>query len=268
VSEPPRKRLKLGDPFYSKAYIYQEGLVVRESTVHDGRKCMRASCSHCSKVWYTYDTKNYSTTTTYRKHFEKYHPTVCLEAPIMQEIQASTAKKESKEQLKQSSITIFAQTRQYHAAVFTYTRAPMEPFDQKLFIKLLINFIISCNLPIRVCDAPSFRMLLSYCCDDVARVTPQKLLKALIESFDASKEALKRKLQTHIEDGSRLSLTLDIWTAANGSSYQAVTVYWIASQWITHARLLCFTSMPVSHIGHNIFQALRKTIKDFVGRTG
>lgn len=264
MEEPAAKRLKLGNTLYSTLYIFKEGLITREETINNKKPCMKAVCSICAMVWWNYKKENYNTSSTYRKHFQKKHPTVRIDPATPEEQKQAAAKKQSKELLKQTNISIFTQPQQsLSSATLIYRRAPHEPFEQKVFITLLLNFIISCNLPIRTCNAPSFNNLLSYCSSEVSRVTPQKLVKALVESFDSSQNGMKQKLYTHIEDGSRVALTMDIWVSYSGTSYLTITVHWTDTLWITHARLLCFTKVPPSHTSANILRSLRRTLKQF-----
>jgi len=260
----PPKRLKMGDLFYSETYIFAKGLIYREEEIVNGTKGMKASCSHCSKTWHLTDKKAYSTTSNYRRHYKKYHSDIQIDYDDEEEQDAANSKREQQSQLKQSNITIFAQlTKPEQNTLSSYIRGKNEPFNDKIFIKLVINFIISCNLPIQTCNAPSFYTLLSYCYPTAPKISPQKLLKVMVQTFEDSGNALQKKLQEHLSDGSRVALTCDIWTSTMGTSYLAITVHWIDKDWVTHGRLLAFSIVPPSHSAPNIYMVLKRVTRRF-----
>jgi len=261
---PPAKRLKMGDPFYSEVYLFAQGLITRESAIQNGKKVMKASCKHCTKTWCLTNKRDFSTTSNYRRHYGKYHSEIQIDDDVTEEEGAVQTKAEALTKLKQSSLTIFTQLQKPEQNVISsYMRNKHEPFDHKIFIKLLINFIISCNLPINTSDAPSFRTLITYCIAEAPRITSKRLLHSMIDSFQASGDALKIKLQEHIKDGSSIALTNDIWQSATGTSYLAITAHWIDNDWITHGRLLTFVGVPASHSSPNIFKVIKASTKRF-----
>lgn len=266
-SQRPKKRARLPDedPLYSEVFIYTSGLIKRELTLQNGSEVMKATCTQCSKgTWIVKNPKNYNSTSNYIRHFNRHHPHIKYEAPeTAVEKQEAEEHQKSKSRLKQTSLSMFAHTTNEAKVSISYKRAPNEPIDQNIFLKLLVNFILSCNLSLSICDAPTLRSLLEYLNAGVMRVTPQRLLLKMMDYFDESKKALKRRLQEHIKDGSRVSLTMDIWVAANGTSFLGITVHWCDIHWITHARLLGSIPIPPSHSGKNIWKPLKHTILEF-----
>ena len=85
----------------------------------------------------------------------------------------------------------------------------------------------------------------------------------MLVSYKEIKEVLKRILKDYIREGRRVSLTMDIWTASNGTSYLGVTIYQCDPSQCIHSRLLGFLAISHSYTGSNIFLALKSLLKDF-----
>jgi hypothetical protein len=128
--EPPAKKLKISDPFYSEVYLFSEGLITRTETQKDGKKAMKAACRECTQTWVVTNPKGYSSTTNYRRHYLKKHPAITIDAPPAEEVEKAAARKSSYSALKQSSISIFAQSAKPSMAPTSYKRPPHEPFNR------------------------------------------------------------------------------------------------------------------------------------------
>jgi hypothetical protein len=57
------------------------------------------------------------------------------------------------------------------------------------------------------------------------------LTRDLSQTFQNERESLKAKLSKHVENGGRISLTIDTWSARNYHNFAAVTGHWIDDDW-------------------------------------
>jgi hypothetical protein len=75
---------------------------------------------------------------------------------------------------------------------------------------------------------------------------------------------LKAKLQHHIQDGSRLSLTTDAWSARNYREFTTVTAHWIDSNWTHQSTVLDLIELkePI-HSGEYLAEMLAKITNSF-----
>ena len=90
-----------------------------------------------------------------------------------------------------------------------YKRGNAVAFDLVVFVKLLINFIISNSLALRIVESISFRQLLEYCLSDIEMPSCQSMMRTMLSFYTEAQEAIKAILQEHLQDGSRLCLTGD-----------------------------------------------------------
>jgi hypothetical protein len=51
------------------------------------------------------------------------------------------------------------------------------------------------------------------------------MMRTMLSFYTEAQEAIKAILQEHLQDGSRLCLTGDGWSASNGDGYLSVTVH-------------------------------------------
>jgi hypothetical protein len=107
-----------------------------------------------------------------------------------------------------------------------YKRGNGVAFDPVVFMKLLINFIISNSLALRIVESISLRQLLEYCLDDIELPSRRTMMRTMLSFYTEAQEAVKSILQEHLRNGGRVCLTGDGWSASNSDGYFGVTVHW------------------------------------------
>jgi hypothetical protein len=96
--------------------------------------------------------------------------------------------------------------------VVSYRRGNGVAFDPEIFMKLLINFIISNSLALRIVESISLQQLLEYCLGDIELPFRRLMMRTMLSFYIEAYEAVKAVLQEHLKDGSRLCLTGDGWS--------------------------------------------------------
>jgi hypothetical protein len=104
--------------------------------------------------------------------------------------------------------------------------------------KLILNVIVSNNLPLSLVESPSFRTLIEALNPAVLPISRRTLMRDLTLLFSSGRELLISKLVKHVKSGRRLSLTTDTWTSRNYKSFTAVTGHWINNDWVQNSQLL------------------------------
>jgi hypothetical protein len=106
------------------------------------------------------------------------------------------------------------------------------------FRELLLDFICSNNLALRLVESDSFRAMVRFLNSTTILISKTTLGQDLHKTFAIGRHDLEIELQRHVQAGGRLSLTTDAWSARNYSEYSAVTVHWINNKWQQNSRLL------------------------------
>jgi hypothetical protein len=72
----------------------------------------------------------------------------------------------------------------------------------------------------------------------VQPISRRTLGRDLIMAFNKAHDDLKIKLQHHLEDGGRISITTDTWSSRNYREFTTVTGHWIDKNWIHQSTTL------------------------------
>jgi hypothetical protein len=151
------------------------------------------------------------TTSNLWKHLKKMHPSVHAEYEKISSIRSSST----------PSASAFFQPRQAPSNV------PSNAPSSSKYRELVLSFVVSNNLPLRLIESHSFRQLVHYLNPAVLTVSRTTIGRDLYRLFCYHKAWLQVELQQHIMNGGRLAITTDTWSARNYSEYAAVTVHWI-----------------------------------------
>jgi hypothetical protein len=144
--------------------------------------------------------------------------------------------------------------------------------------KLTLDLVVSNNLPLRIVESLSFRrwvvghnpyvfllylivtfILIVY---SVAQTISRRTLSQdLIAKFNKAYNILKTKLQNHIQDGSRISITTNTWPLRNYREFTTVTSHWIDKNWVHNSTVLDVLELvePI-HFGEYLCEMLLKTL--------
>jgi hypothetical protein len=104
--------------------------------------------------------------------------------------------------------------------------------------ELVLSFIVSNNLSLRIVESYSYRQLIQFLSPSVLSLSSRTLHRELQRQFSYHRGILQLELHSHILNGGRISITTDAWSARNYTEYAAVTTHWINEKWQQRSKLL------------------------------
>jgi hypothetical protein len=84
----------------------------------------------------------------------------------------------------------------------------IEAFQTK-YRALLLDFMVSNNLALRIVDSKSHRRLIQHCNASILSISKQTLIRDLNKTFLSAQNTLKVELQEHVKGSGRISITID-----------------------------------------------------------
>jgi hypothetical protein len=111
---------------------------------------------------------------------------------------------------------------------------------------LLLDFVVSNNLALRIADSAPYKRLISFCDPTIITISTTTLERDLDKTFLSARNALRTELQEHINSGGRISITTDTWSARNYKEFIAVTGHWINKDWKQRSQLLDIIHLEVN----------------------
>jgi hypothetical protein len=194
-------------------------------------QCLQPHCIYAPKP----QRLDYTITSNYWTHYKHSHPEIAaLYNPKLQEPSSQSSS-------HISDVATFFTPRLSKPNINA-----IEAFQAK-YRALLLDFVVSNNLPLRIVDSQSHRRLIQYCNASILSITKSTLIRDLDKTFLSTQNSLKLELQEHIKGGGRISITIDAWSATNFKEFIVVTRYWINKDWKQRSQLLDIVHLVVSY---------------------
>ena len=194
-------------------------------------QCLQPQCDYAPKP----QRLDYTITSNYWTHYKHTHPKVAaLYNPNSQEPNSQSSS-------HTSNVATFFTPRLLKPNINA-----TEAFQAK-YRALLLDFVVSNNLPLRIVDSQSHRRLIQHCNVSVLSITKSTLVRDLDKTFLSAQNSLKLELQEHIKGGGRISITTDAWSATNFKEFIAVTGHWVNKDWKQRSQLLDVVHLVVSY---------------------
>ncbi|ODN74658.1 hypothetical protein L202_06998 [Cryptococcus amylolentus CBS 6039] len=131
-------------------------------------------------------------------------------------------------------------------------------------LKAALDCLIALNLPITTVDRPDFRRLMLVCGNGQLQdgdIYPQTRATSMIEDCaDIAIQELKALLKNA---HAKKSITWDLWTSADCTSFVAVTVHWVTNKFKITSDLLEFKEVKSAHTGSNLAELLYQLVKEY-----
>ena len=115
---------------------------------------------------------------------------------------------------------------------------PRQANNTAKYRELLLSFVVSNNLSLRIIESYSYRQLIQFLSPTTLSISSRTLHRELQRQFSYHRGVLQVELHSHILKGGRISITTDAWSARNYTEYAAVTVHWINEKWEQKSKLL------------------------------
>lgn len=154
------------------------------------------------------------------KHYTQKHPQISFSMRKNDQVQAASSP---------SSSSSFFELKKTTAK---------QPVNASKYRDLLLQFVVSNNLSLRLVDSLSFRQIIQFLSPITLSVSARTLHRDLQRRFSLCRAQLQAELHSHIANGGRICLTTDSWSARNYTEYSAVTAHWINSKWQQKSNLL------------------------------
>jgi hypothetical protein len=250
VVTPSNQNTKDKKKIMPRSYLYTANLIKEvplpsEAEEYKGKKRIVCTQPRCPKYWDI--PEGYKTTSNYFLHYQTAHRHV------------PTSKEESTKKRSLSSIEDF-----WHAQSIQKRKITHSLYDKSIYIKFLIDFIVQCNLPLRIVEASSFQTLITYLNPDVNHISARTLKRNIIQLYIGAKDLLLSELDAHIMEGGLFSLTLDTWTSFSVHSYMGITVHFISSfDYTLRSKMLSFIGLAGSHDGQYLANVLFTCLSEF-----
>ncbi|ODN93541.1 hypothetical protein L198_05406 [Cryptococcus wingfieldii CBS 7118] len=146
-------------------------------------------------------------------------------------------------------------------SIAQYTKAQYSKAD---CFEAALDCLIDLNLPIMTVDRPVFRHLMLVCGNgrlqdgDIYHRT--KATSMIEDRADVAVEELKALLK---KAHAKKSITWDLWTSADCTSFVAVTVHWVTNKFKITSDLLEFKELESAHTGSNLAELLYQLVKEY-----
>jgi hypothetical protein len=154
-------------------------------------KCMQPVCDYSPKP----HSMNYSSTSNYWTHYKSVHPEVAI-------LYNQNMAQSSQSSQKGNAASFF--TPRLSKPIESTTKA----FQMK-YRALLLDFVVSNNLALRIVDSQSYRRLIQHCNTSILSISKSTLVQDLDKTFLSAQSALKVELQEHIKLSGRILITTD-----------------------------------------------------------
>jgi hypothetical protein len=264
-----------------KAFLYNRKIIIRELQVQPepspnaaasetasssaARAVVkhRVRCCHCPKVWSDRRYNDTSTTIFIRHVREKHHGT----APADEEQEkqmleglttaepGDTAPRGAKRQRSNSG------SRQTPWTL-TQKQKGVENFTEQRYRVLLLHFLIETNSSFSIVESDSFRELMSFLNSKITTLSRRTMTRELHKYYESIVPRIKASIMIQINSTGRIHITLDGWTASNGTPYLGITAHWMDAKWkALHDVVLDFVRLRGSHTAENLTNALMNTLR-------
>lgn len=128
--------------------------------------------------------------------------------------------------------------------------------------QLYINFQISCNQPLSLVQATSFRTFLQYISPEAESLLPEShssIKAVLLSQFTREKEAIRQQLQS---SQSSIHLSLDSWTSGNHLPILGVIAHTVVDSQLREY-VLALREIQGRHTGENLAPIVLDILQDY-----
>lgn len=134
------------------------------------------------------------------------------------------------------------------------------PFSQHHLMDYLIRLFVNQDLPFRLLESEEFRDVVQLLNSNAKLVMADQFKKGIMEKF---KEKKLEMTATLASIDSRISFTMDVWTAPNDLAFMAITGHWISLDFKPQSVLMDFVQLLECHTGKYIEEAFTKSLQDY-----
>ena len=233
------------------AYIYKHKLYIREkNNSRPGYHSIR--CTSCVNDQIQTVKADYTTTSSYIRHYQKHHPGVPVTERALQT--ATEALCDSNK----------SKTTPWTRAAEATSRKTTGRFENAVYRELLVQFMIESNCAFRLVELKSFRNFVSYCSNSARSITRFTIRRGIRRQYQEMFPRIKTRLISHVDGGGTVSLTLDAWTSSNNTPFLGITAHFLEKiTWSFQSLLIGFEPLAGSHTSENLAKVTHKVVQKF-----
>ena len=154
-----------------------------------------------------------TTTSNFRRHYRKFY--------LDKSIEGRNTPEASSALTHQPQTTIADFWSSGSTSIVLFKRGDGVAFNPTVFVKLLINFIISNSLALRIVESISLRQLLEYCLGDIELPSCQSMMRTMLSFY----------IKAFRSNQSYLTRTPSRWQSALFDRRQLVCKQWGQLSW-------------------------------------
>lgn len=129
-----------------------------------------------------------------------------------------------------------------------------DPRNQE-FNQILGEFIVGANISINTLENPFFTYFIHRFCPIYTLPSRKYFTQNQVPTMESNIDA---KIQNILATCNYLSLTSDIWTAPNLTSYISCTLHCVDLNFVRHTAVLACKPMPQAHTGDNVTEVINE----------
>jgi hypothetical protein len=234
----------------SSSYLYVAGLLSRELLPQEPNKTakMRIYCLHpeCTKKWTV--SRKMTTTSNYRRHYNRKHPEVAL----------SEAKRlADAARAQDGGAALLAHTKE------NWSKRGKHGILRQRLKELITELIVKCGLSLRTVESPAFRRYQEFLDPAAPIFSRQTITRELRIMFLKGRERLHQRLEAQVLSGGFISLTLDIWSSCVRQDYMGITAHFLTKDLQLESGLLDFVPMAEGHTGREQCTVLVEVLMEY-----
>jgi hypothetical protein len=175
-----------------------------------------------------------TTTSNYRRHYERRHPEVAL----------SEAKKlADAARAKDGGAALIARTKE------NWAKKGKNGILRRRLKELITELIIQCGISMRTVESQAFRRYQVFLDPNAPTFSRTTITRELRVLFLKGKESFAQRLEEQIRSGGFVSLPLDVWSSLSRQDFMGITVHFIDEDMHFQSGLLDFVPLTEGHSG-------------------
>lgn len=133
-------------------------------------------------------------------------------------------------------------------------------FNDKVFNRVIQDFIISTDSSFRIVENPQLKALVAYLRPGTALAVGTTIRDRIMAQYQATKSQIKTILDNH---GGKISFGLDIWTSPNQIQTMGITAHFVSDDWKLINMVLDCHPFPGVHYGIDIYRLFESILVEW-----
>ncbi|KAL4258188.1 Zinc finger BED domain-containing [Pleurotus pulmonarius] len=137
------------------------------------------------------------------------------------------------------------------------------PFNQQVFEKLLVEWIVACDQPFEEVERPELRRLLEYTHHSFKPLHVPHRTTIKTRVMKMGEDTVKQIRDMFAELKGKISISLDAWTSSNHYAFLAIVAHYVTNDGQLQELLIGFQEINGEHSGENLAEVVWETLVKF-----